>query len=59
MKGFKQNVKRMLLELQGRGDAVEWQADNLLLCNISGLRKSAQLVNFIQLANVIQWFQLF
>ena len=43
MKAFKRNVKRVLLELQGRGDAVEWQADNFLIYNISGLRKSARI----------------
>ena len=43
MKAFKTNVKRVLLELQGRGDAVEWQADNFLIYNISGLRKSARI----------------
>ena len=40
---YKKNVKRMLLELQNKGDVNEWQADNFLLYNISGLRKSARL----------------
>ena len=37
---YKNNVKRFLLQLQGRGDVDEWQADNFLLYNIQGLRKS-------------------
>ena len=40
---FKSNVKRTLIGLQNSGDKEEWQSENFLLYNISGLRKSSRL----------------
>ena len=39
---YKSNVKRFLLKQQSGGDVDEWQAENFILYNISGLRKSAR-----------------
>ena len=39
---YKSNVKRFLLKQQCGGDDDEWQAQNFVLYNISGLRKSAR-----------------
>ena len=39
---YKNIGKRFLLQLQGRGDVDEWQADNFLLYNIQGLRQSTR-----------------
>ena len=43
IKAYKNNVKRGLLSLQTNGDENEWQMDNFLLFNISGLRRSSRL----------------
>ena len=43
IKAYKNEVKRMLLDIQTRGNVDEWQMDNFLLYNIAGLRKSARL----------------
>ena len=43
IKAYKNEVKRMLLDIQTQGNADEWQVDNFLLYNIAGLRKSARI----------------
>ena len=40
LKSYKNNVKRALLIKQSSGDFNEWQTDNFVLYNTSGLRKS-------------------
>ena len=40
---YKTNLKRLLLDIQNKGDRNEWQSDNFLLYNINGLRKSERL----------------
>ena len=40
IKLYKKNVKDALRKLQGSGDACDWQNDNFLLYNFTGLRKS-------------------
>ena len=42
IKPYKNNVTKMLLSLQSTGDPNEWQADNFLLYNIKGLRRSTR-----------------
>jgi len=45
VKVFKNNVKRMLLDLQELGDKDEWQPENFWLYSIKGLRSSDRLNN--------------
>ena len=40
MKLYKNNVKEALRQLQSSGDTCDWQNNNFLLYNFSGLRKS-------------------
>ena len=40
---LKKNIKRILREIQAKGDNVEWQADNFKLYNIQGPRKSKRI----------------
>ena len=37
---YRNNAKKLLLKLQNQGDTDEWQADNFVLYNVAGLRKS-------------------
>ena len=39
---FKNNVCRMLLNVQAQGDSNEWQPENFILQNIHGLRRSTR-----------------
>ena len=41
---YKNNAKKALLNVQARGQESEWHADNFILHNIPGLRKSARLI---------------
>ena len=43
IKPFKANAMKLMLEQQARGDVNEWQADNFLLHNINGLRRSTRI----------------
>ena len=43
MNAFKNNVKRMLLDIQNKGESDQWQANNFLLFTIAGLRKSERV----------------
>ena len=45
VKAFKNNVNRMLLQLQRLGDEQEWQSNNFWLYSIKGLRTSDRLNN--------------
>ena len=40
---YKNNIKRILLQLQAEGNTIEWQMDNFPLYTIPGLRRSARL----------------
>ena len=40
---YKTSAKKLLLELQKKGDANQWDSNNFLLYNINGLRRSARL----------------
>jgi hypothetical protein len=40
---YKNLTKKMLLELQKKGDDNQWDSNNFLLYNINGLRRSARL----------------
>ena len=42
---YKSNVRRELKNIQSQGNEEEWQANNFLLYNIPGLRKSLKKVN--------------
>ena len=37
---YRNKAKNLLLKLQSEGDVEDWQADNFILYNVSGLRKS-------------------
>ena len=39
-KTYRNKAKKLLLKLQNQGDIDDWQADNFILYNVSGLRKS-------------------
>ena len=43
IKLFKSNIRHAILVLQGSGDSCEWQSNNFILHNITGLRKSHTL----------------
>ena len=53
MKGYKSNIKHVLLTIQGSGVAAEWEPSNFPLYNIHRLRKSCiergAVVNYIDL----------
>lgn len=47
IKAYKSTTTRTLLEIQSSGQTEEWQADNFLLYNIKGLRRSSRLNNML------------
>ena len=44
-KHYRTHAKTMLLRLQSRGDPESWQADNLILNTVNGLRRSKRLLS--------------
>ena len=51
MKAYKNNVKHVLITLQGSGEAAEWEPRNFPLYNVNGLRQSCIERTVVNYAN--------